>query len=197
MKGQLHRRLHPALYGEQYPPWLNPDLEKRFNLRDRWKQVKAEPPPNNAVRPEAYDSIASHQATVQWVGMFEAWDAGGIHHAIEVRHPFFDVRVVQFLLALPALPWCSDKEILRQAARGFLPDAVRLRRKTTMSSDPVNAALQRPESEWVDHFEPAPNFRDFVIQGQIPQIFGMQNSLLSWVHLRPLTLNFWLQRLQR
>ena len=197
LRGRWHRRRHPAMYREAYPPWINPDLEKRLNLRDRWEHVNASPQPNHSVRPEAYNAIASHQATVRWVCMFEDSDAASTHQPFEFRHPFFDLRVAQFLLALPALPWCSDKEILRRAGRGSLPEAVRLRRKTTMSEDPVNVALRRPESAWVDNFEPASNFQQFVIQSRIPKIFGMQDSITAWVQLRPLTLNFWLQRLQR
>ena len=45
--------------------------------------------------------------------------------------PFFDLRVLMYLLAIPPLPWCDNKEVLRSAMAGSLPDAVRSRRKHT------------------------------------------------------------------
>jgi len=111
---------------------------------------------------------------------------------VEVRHPFFDLRLVKFLLALPALPWCSDKELLREAARGVLPDAVRLRRKSPLLADPLIALLQQTESARVDSFEPAPGLGHYVERQRIPKVFGERDPWNAWVHLRPLSLNFWL-----
>ena len=102
--------------------------------------------------------------------------------------------MVKFLLALPVLPWCADKEILRQASRGILPKAVLLRKKTPMPADPIIAVLQRPESAWLDHIEPAPEFQSYVVPNKIPQLVGTQESVVAWVNLRPISLNFWLQR---
>ncbi len=179
-----HRRWEP------YPSWLNPSLENRFNLRERWKQ-HGDRKPNNAVRPEAYSGVSSSL----WPFFFEAADPGTTRYPVEVREPFFDLRVVEFLLALPALPWCVDKELLRQAARGILPDPVRLRVKSPIPADPIIAALQRPESAWVDHLEPASNFDEYVMPKRIPPVFQVKDTVEAWVNLRPVSLNFWLQRL--
>jgi len=112
---------------------------------------------------------------------------------VEVCHPFFDLRLVDFLLALPSLPWCSDKELLREAARGILPDAVRLRRKSPLLADPLIALLQRPESAWVDSFEGVPELGRYVERRLIPKVFGEKDGWTAWIHLRPLSLNSWLQ----
>ena len=141
-----------------YPGWLNRDLEKRFGLRERWETFKRVPNSNRAVRPTAYDAIVDPS----WPNLFEGYDPGVTGVPVEVRHPFFDLRLVGFLMALPALPWCSDKELLREAARGILPDAVRLRRKSPLLADPLTALLERPESAWVDSFEAAPALGRYV-----------------------------------
>ena len=112
---------------------------------------------------------------------------------LEVRHPFFDLRLVSFLLALPALPWCSDKELLREAARDVLPDAVRLRRKSPLRADPLIALLERPESAWVDSFEAVPELERYVERRLIPRVFREKDPWRAWIHLRPLSLNFWLR----
>jgi asparagine synthase (glutamine-hydrolysing) len=177
---------------EQFPAWLNPDLEKRLNLRERWTHANPIPQFNHSVRPEAHDAMNSPL----WAGLFQVSDPGATRFPVEWRQPFFDIRVVKFLLALPALPWCVDKEILREAGRGILPDAVRLRRKSPLSADPIIMALQRPETAWVDHIEPDPRLSSYVVPSKIPRICGTEDTVISWVHLRPISLNFWLQRLR-
>jgi asparagine synthase (glutamine-hydrolysing) len=172
-----------------YPGWLNRDLEKRFGLRERWETIMRVPDANGVVRPSAYQAISDPF----WPSLFEGYDPGVTGVLVEVRHPFFDLRLVDFLLALPALPWCSDKELLREAARGVLPDAVRLRRKSPLLRDPLIALLQRPESAWVDSFKAVPELSQYVERRLIPKVSQERDSWAAWIHLRPLSLNFWLR----
>jgi len=172
-----------------YPGWLNRDLEKRLGLRDRWEASNRATTPNGAVRPVAYEAMADPM----WPNLFEGYDSGVTGVPIEVCHPFFDQRLVDFLLALPSLPWCSDKELLREVARGILPDAVRLRRKSPLLAEPLIALLQRPESAWVDSFEGVPELGRYVERRLIPKVFGEKDAWTAWIHLRPLSLNSWLQ----
>jgi asparagine synthase (glutamine-hydrolysing) len=172
-----------------YPGWLNPDLEQRLALRERWESFHQPSIPNVAVRPVAYEAMLDPI----WPSLFEGCDAGVSCVPMEVRHPFFDLRLVHFLLALPPLPWCSDKELLREAARGILPDAVRLRRKSPLLADPLIAQLQQPESLWVDAFEGVPELAQYVERGLIPKVFGEKDAWTAWINLRPLHLNSWLR----
>ena len=173
----------------RYPGWLNPDLEKNLGLRERWAAVMVAPTPNGAARRIAHEAVVDPA----WANLFEGYDPGVTGIPLEVRHPFFDLRVVSFLLTLPALPWCSDKELLREAARGILPDAVRLRRKSPLLADPLVALLQQKESAWVDSFVSVPELRRYVVREGIPRVFGEKDSWTAWIHLRPLSLNFWLR----
>jgi asparagine synthase (glutamine-hydrolysing) len=172
-----------------YPAWLNQDLEKRAGLRERWEKIVLAPSPNGSARRTAYEAILD----TSWPNLFEGYDPGATGIPLEVRHPFFDLRLVRFLLALPALPWCSDKELLREAARGILPDAVRLRRKSPLLADPLVAFLQQRESAWVDSFEATPELVRYVNRGRIPKVSGEKDAWAAWIHLRPLSLNFWLR----
>ena len=175
--------------GPQYPGWLNRDLEKSLALRGRWETLHQPSIPNAAVRPVAYEAMLDPT----WPILFEGCDSGVTRIPLEVCHPFFDLRLVDFLLALPVLPWCSDKELLREAARGILPDAVRLRRKSPLLADPLIALLQQPESAWVDSFEEVPELGHFVERSLIPKVFGEKDVWTAWIHLRPLSLNNWLR----
>ena len=58
----------------------------------------------------------------------------------------------------------------------------------------LNAMLQRPESAWVDRFEPVPELERYVVRNRIPAVHGEHGSWTAWIHLRPLSLNFWLRR---
>jgi len=173
----------------QYPGWLNPDLEERLCLRQRWESLNRALPPNGAVRPAAFEATISSS----WPALFEGYDSGVTRVPVEVRHPFFDLRLVEFLLALPAMPWCSDKQLLREANRGALPEAVRLRRKSPLLADPLIALLQRPEWVRVDSFEAVPDLGHFVERKLIPKVFRENDAWNAWIHLRPLSLNFWLR----
>jgi asparagine synthase (glutamine-hydrolysing) len=172
-----------------YPEWLNQDLEKRLCLRERWQTLTPTHRPNETARQAAYQAMV-HPL---WPSLFELSDAGATRAAVEVRHPFFDLRLIKFLLALPALPWCSDKELIREAGRGVLPEAVRLRRKSPLLADPLIALLRRPESMWVDSFAPCAELAQYVQRNRIPKVFREKNAWNAWIHLRPLSLNFWLR----
>ena len=171
------------------PEWLNPDLDKRLMLRDRWAERTRDALPVGAVRPIAQKQMAA----VIWPRLFEGFDPGTTRVPVEVSYPFFDLRLVNFLLALSAIPWCTDKELLRLAARGVLPDQVRLRRKSPLRADPVIALLQRPDSAWVDRFEPTAELEQYVIRRRVPAVFSKTDSWSVWINLRPLSLNFWLR----
>jgi asparagine synthase (glutamine-hydrolysing) len=62
---------------------------------------------------------------------------------MEVRHPFLDLRVLRFLLAVPTVPWSRSKYLFREAMRGKLPDTVRRRPKTPLAGDPIREQILR------------------------------------------------------
>jgi asparagine synthase (glutamine-hydrolysing) len=175
-----------------FPPWLNEEFGKKFNLRERWEASTGDTvTPSNAVRPEAYKvTFAPH-----WPSLFEAHDPGSTRVPVEMRYPFFDLRLMSYLLGLPRLPWCSDKQLLREAARGILPDAVRLRRKSPLAADPLVRLLETPDAPESRRFEAVPELERYVIASRIPQVFEKNDPWSAWVHLRPLSLNYWLRGL--
>ncbi len=69
--------------------------------------------------------------------MFEQENPGVTRCPVEVRHPFLDLRVVNFLLALPPFPLFFEKQLLREAVAGRLPESVRTRRKTPLAGSPL------------------------------------------------------------
>ena len=176
-------------YLPSYPVWLNEELDRKLDLSSRWKEMNNPAATNDSVRPEAWRQMASPF----WANFFEGYDASSTRVPLDVRHPFFDLRLVKFLIALPALPLSSDKELLRGAARGVLPNAVRLRRKCPLVADPIVALLQQPESSWVDRFEAVPPLERYVRRNCIPPVFRETDIWTAWINLRPISLNYWLK----
>ncbi len=143
-----------------YPSWLNPDLERRFDLPDRWRWYWFErrPEERHPTRPEAHYYFWD----ICYLNLFEKLDAGARHCALEQRHPFLDLRLVEALMAMPPVPWCLDKYLLRQAMRGVLPEAVRRRPKAPVAGALLHA-LDQPESRlWQQLIESAPAVARFV-----------------------------------
>src|SRR2546426_10883161 len=107
--------------------------EERFDLRARWEELNRAPAPVHPFRPRAYQVLASGF----WTSVFESQDPGVTRVPVEVQRPYFDLRLVRFLLRLPPVPWCADKELLRVAMQGVLPEQVRCRPKSPLAGEPV------------------------------------------------------------
>lgn len=183
LRGRRRATPPPAL-----PDWLDPGLVARLDLRARVARAAAEPPALHPTRPAAHALLAS----TEWAATFESYDAGVTGVPVEVRHPFFDVRLVEYLLAIPPLPWSFDKTILRLAMSGRLPEAVRRRPKSVAAADAVVAALARPAAHRVDRFEALPALGAYVRRDRVPAVHGGRDPESVWTHLRPLCLNHWL-----
>ena len=113
---------------------------------------------------------------------------------VEHQWPFLDVRLVSFLMAIPPLPWCVDKRLLRVAMRGSLPDALLRRPKSPLAADPLRAHLQMIDCSWLDRLDPSPQLARFVNRAAIPPIVRAASSPNPWLDLRPFCLNYWLSR---
>lgn len=188
-RARLRRWLgRPAEQGE-YPVWLNRDLEKRLGLRQRWEELQRESAAVHPIRPAAYRMLTDGL----WTAILESQDAGVTRFALEVRQPFFDLRLVRFLLRVPPLPWCAEKELLRAAMRGLLPEEVRLRPKAPLAGDPLWEWIQqkgwRPQKDFV----PTPDITHFVDPGRLVAAAGPSSPGVMWLILFALSLNYWLQ----
>jgi asparagine synthase (glutamine-hydrolysing) len=174
---------------EPLPGWLNPDLVARLDLGARQEKFTRDEPAKHMRRPEAWRTLRDPS----WPYFFDSYDPTATGLPIEHRHPFFDLRVVTYLLAIPPFPWCDHKEVLRRAMVGLLPESVRRRPKTCVSGDPLPAFLAREESSWVDRFEAAPELERYVVRRQVPSLLGETDRGNFHLNLRPLSLNYWLR----
>ncbi|MFZ1974593.1 MAG: asparagine synthase-related protein [Candidatus Acidiferrales bacterium] len=189
----LKRRMR-GLFGKDlatpvYPRWLAPDFARRSTLKDRakeWSDLPAARP--HPVLPKAHMSLS----LPHWARMFEHENAGLTHCPVEVRHPFLDLRIVSFLLALPPFPFFFDKKLLREAAVGRLPERVRLRRKTALAGNPLVEHVRRLPHGWMNEIDWYPGMDSYVDKSALKAVWSETNAQ-ALTAVRPLCLNFWLQ----
>jgi asparagine synthase (glutamine-hydrolysing) len=147
----------PAPTEPELPVWLNPDLAARMSLEERWTALgQGGPGPRHPWHPR---SMASFEDPV-WQSIFADCEDDEAQAPYVWRHPFLDLRVLQFMLSLPPVPWARRKLVMRQAMRGRLPAAILARDKTPIVHDPMARALRHqrlPEllaprrlGRWVD-----------------------------------------------
>jgi asparagine synthase (glutamine-hydrolysing) len=183
----------PERWRPDYPEWINRNLELRLGLRERWEELtRAEPRLDHPLRPEAHEQFAS--PSPYWANLFESMDPGVTHSPLEVRHPFFDVRLVKFLLALPPFPWFLNKALLRVAMRNVLPEEVRVRPKAPLAGNPLEINLGRAEKGLYDGFEPTPKLAEYVDINRLPASTRRSEPGRAWPLTRPYSLNYWLRQ---
>jgi asparagine synthase (glutamine-hydrolysing) len=155
------RRIRSADPFAGYPVWLKPEFEERWELRRRWREWQrptAGTHGGRATRPESRAMLLGST----WTNYFESVDPGTTGATVEVRHPFFDVRLLRFALGIPAIPWCVNKELLRRAMRDRLPEVVRTRPKTPLAGDPAHAFPPRRFAMLAHRLRTAPELERFV-----------------------------------
>ncbi len=118
----------PRSKEELWPACLSESFVRRVDLKARLGAAAGLDPLRVA------DDRAFHQQALAspMIGRtFEILDKASAAAGIEARYPFFDLRLVEFCLGLPAadkLRYGEPRSIIRRALRGILPEDVRRRR---------------------------------------------------------------------
>ncbi|MBS0524540.1 MAG: hypothetical protein JSS04_13010 [Proteobacteria bacterium] len=120
----------------ELPAWLRPDFVERTGLRERLHSFYFPPPHDHPWHPRAIGSFG----TPVWQSLLGNLEADLVQ-GLDWRHPYLDLRVLQFLLSVPPVPWARRKLVLREAMRGRLPAEVLERRKTPLSGNALHRAL--------------------------------------------------------
>jgi asparagine synthase (glutamine-hydrolysing) len=172
------------------PQWFAPDFAKRVGLEERWeKWTDIHLSPAHPLLPKAHASLF----LPHWSRMFELENPGVTRYPVEVRHPFLDLRVVDYVLALPPFPWIFEKSLLREAMSGHLPESIRLRRKQPLEGYPLVMKLQEKDGEWLDKVHWSEEMKQFVDFTALPSVLGQRDSERASAVVRPFCLNLWLQ----
>jgi asparagine synthase (glutamine-hydrolysing) len=193
------RRRIKGLFGKDskapvYPKWFAPEFARRMDLEERWREwSELRVTAGHPILPKAHASLS----IPQWTHFFEHENPAVTHFPVEVRYPFLDLRIVDYLLALPPFPWFFEKMILREAMAGRLPESVRLRPKTPMAVDPLAERLKNRETEWMSDPHWNEEMGQYICLPSLVRPNGERKLRSADSNIRPLCLNFWLQSARR
>ena len=170
-----------------FPAWIAPEFAKRIALETRWKEFSrlsfpASPHPS---RPKAHASLL----IPEWTRMFEINDPGATHFPVEVSYPFLDLKMVEYLLAIPVFPWAFKKRLERKAMRGKLPNEILRRKKTPVPEDATTSKIlenanKRLRSETLD---------DKILEYFTPAKLSNSCDRIGVEEARPYCLSLWLK----
>ncbi len=183
----------PALVpARTVPAWLQADFVARLGLADRYREVQ------NSLQihrldpnlPRAYHNLLNRN----WSTMFERDDPGATGLLLEHRLPFLDLRVIAFALALPRIPWCVNKELLRVSLRDYVPPAIYRRPKTPLSGSPIFEKIQNGQRPWQE-LSRMPLVEAFVDTQKVAALESIARitAVNDLEILRPVSLGYWLQ----
>ncbi|NJO59173.1 MAG: asparagine synthase [Richelia sp. RM2_1_2] len=140
----------------ELPTWFNSDFVKRLDLQSRYQKMNA----------ELIDYISRYGMANSpfWSNLFEQFDPGFTGVAVKHYYPFFDLRLVNFLVSIPPVPWLVNKNILRESMKGKLPEAIRTRKKIVFEApDVYTKGMQEMVELWIgDLLKNTPGLEDYV-----------------------------------
>lgn len=168
------------------PEWLEYSTARR-ELNERLQTYDLPVAPGH---PRS-DFLASIEKQM-WSVCFEQHDPGSTGFPVEFRYPFFDRRILEFVAAIPPIPWCVQKYLLRLTVRGTLPRAIVTRPKTRMVTSGAMVRREQVEAGWTRwRAIPAPSSQ-LLDMGRFPTNPPQSWAELDWA-LRALSLNWWFE----
>jgi asparagine synthase (glutamine-hydrolysing) len=194
----LKRVFKKAPGGSYFPRWIDAVCAGRMDLEDRWQKVETSwkdfRHSDHPVLPRGYLSLA----LPHWSRLFELTDPGVTRCPVEVMYPFLDLRIVNYLLAVPPFPWFFEKRLLRVAMRDRLPKETLSRQKIAMSDDPLLSVLKLQSNgiRWKNSVPWSEETSRFVDRSFLTLPNGDEDSERARTDLRPYCLNFWLHSLR-
>jgi asparagine synthase (glutamine-hydrolysing) len=171
------------------PEWLEPEFERDFHLRDRWRELQQPEKKLHPLHPGGYATLTG----VFWPNVFESEDAGWSGAPVEARAPLLDLRLVRFLLRVPPVPWCMNKELLRTSMLGLLPEEVRVRKKTPLLGDPLQLHAEKNGWKAVLPDGACERLDKFVNCKMLSATSRPALGLSLWADVRPIALDYWLK----
>jgi asparagine synthase (glutamine-hydrolysing) len=186
----ISRRSAPS-----FPSWIEPEFAQRLGLRDRWQEllVHRRETPGNVLRPSA-----THELREPWANILEPYDVEWSGAPLDTRHPLLDLRLVDFLLQLPVVPWFWNRDLPRRTYLGPIPPQIRNRRKAPETGNPVRAALERGHQ--LPNWQTQPALRNYVRCERVPKAPSSAppiDAASQRSATYPISLSIWLQSLTR
>lgn len=176
LRTKLRRLRSQARPQMAFPTWFQPDFVAQQDLQARWEARMA----------TAGTQRGRHgmMSAPLWSNLFAWSDPGVTSFPLRLRFPFFDLRLVQYVLNVPPIPWFESKLLLREAMRDNLPEAVRQRPKTTLRGHPhYILAQQRGVQAWMRELLSIPTLANYVHREQSLHLLQSSPTLATYNQL--------------
>jgi asparagine synthase (glutamine-hydrolysing) len=135
----MFRRLAAPLRPEPMKPLVRSPLSEAAHGSER---------PNSKFRSRADQSLYEEiMSGWNFTILREAMDVFSARFGLEMRRPFLDRRLVEFIFAIPDdQRWRDDQPryVLRNAMRGVVPDAIRLNKRKVLFDSIADRELRAP-----------------------------------------------------
>jgi len=167
------------------PNWLNREFGARVNLEERWMAIWQK-------WSEFSDSCGQLQRP--WLCQaFENYES--LAMPLRVRHPFSDIRLVEFMLRVPNYMQ-YNKRVLREAMKQMLPPAIVCRPKESLAGDVVREKMlaglynQSPALKVIDRY-----INEDIYKSNF-ELFTKRNhentTWSAWLINAPIALAYWI-----
>jgi asparagine synthase (glutamine-hydrolysing) len=177
----------------ELPVWLNAGFADRCRLQSEVNLPERPRLEEHPLHPAAYRALHGGY----WASVHETEDAGCTGVLLETRAPLLDLRILRFLLRLPPVPWCINKELCRRTMEGSLPRQVLVRRKAPLLEDPLELCWSR--GVWRPHPEnnPPKMVHEFVKWNSWLATFKDVKGYLPYEYLYTLSFSLWLKAVEK
>ena len=120
------QRLSNLIPRERFPAFIGVEFARRIDLLARLRVIRPRPAGMSLSQRTVYDEFVDG-----WMlHVMELEDRYTAQAAIEERHPFYDLRLIEFCFSIPETQRTSNnyiKYVLRNAMKGILPENIRMR----------------------------------------------------------------------
>jgi asparagine synthase (glutamine-hydrolysing) len=158
LRSAFGRRPEPFL-----PSWVRPDFAHRVDLAGRQRILQ----PRNLFASRARQEFYSNLVGIPWYRRLANWhERSAAVSGIEMRHPFLDRRLFEYVLAIPGeqlFRLDSSKALLRQSMAGIIPEKIRLRKGKTRFIPFLDFGLQVRARGEIEELLRAPRSADLGI----------------------------------
>lgn len=177
----------------QLPVWLNEEFAERRRAESEASFQKRSGIEEHPLHPDAYRALHGGY----WASVHETEDAGYTGALLETRAPLLDLRILRFLLHLPPVPWCINKELCRRAMKGSLPGQVLARPKAPLTEDPLELCWRRGGWRPIPEKNPPKMMYEFVKWSSWLATLENTKGYFHYEYLYPLSFMLWLKAIEK
>ena len=174
------------------PSWLKDGFAARTRGESEERFQEHPPLGEHPLHPDAYRAL--HRG--YWASVHETEDTGFTGVTLQTRAPLLDLRILRFLLRLPPVPWCVNKELARRAMKGGLPDKILVRPKTPLLEDPLEVCWRRSGWRPIPEKNPPKMIHEFVEWESWLATLESSKGYLYYEYLYPLSFSLWLKAIE-